>query len=59
MRFNFKEVNADEGFDVERFAVGVMCEIRQAWECLVEETRRAEANSPQGEALEKEGKPRE
>ncbi len=48
VRFNFKEVSAGEGFDVERFAVGVMREIRQAWECLVEETRRAEANCPQG-----------
>ena len=59
VRFNFKEVNAGEEFDVERFAVGVMREIRQAWECLVEETRRGEANCPQGEASEKEGKPRE
>ena len=25
VRFNFKEVNAGEDFDVERFAVGVMC----------------------------------
>lgn len=36
-----------------------MREIRQAWDCLVEETRCGEANCPQEEALEKEGKPRE
>lgn len=58
VRFNFKEVNAGEGFDVERFAVGVMCEIWQAWEYLVKEIRLT-GKLPSGEALEKEGKLRD
>lgn len=58
VRFNFREVNVGEGFDAERFAIGVMCEIVQAWEYLVRETRRT-GKLPSGEALEKEGKTRE
>ena len=58
VRFNFKEVNAGEGFDVERFAIGVMCEIVQAWEYLVKEIRLT-GKLPSGEALEKEGKLRD
>ena len=58
VRFNFKEVNAGEEFDVERFAVGVMREIWQAWEYLVKEIRLT-GKLPSGEALEKEGKLRD
>ena len=58
VRFNFREVNAGEGFDAERFAIGVMCEIVQAWEYLVKEIRLT-GKLPSGEALEKEGKLRD
>ena len=50
VRFNFKEANAGEDFDVERFAIGVMCEIWQAWDYLVKEIRRT-GKLPSGESL--------